>query len=328
MGESPLISLCIPVYQESENIDRLLAALHAFTVSEPAYRFEFVFTDNASTDDTFEKLVTASRNDARIRVLRLSRNFGFQRSMLTNYFNSRGDAAVQVDADLQDPPEMIREFLRLWEQGYKVVYGVRRKRQESKLLSVLRSVGYWVISTLSDSHLPRDSGDFRLIDRLVIDELRNFEHGAPYLRGLIASIGYAQTGVPYDRHARQAGSSKFGLWALLRFGMDGICSHSTKPLQFITFFGVVVGFSTVALGLYYLIRFFVDQSLPVGFTTIVLLLLASVSVNTIFLGVIGEYVGRTFRNSQQEPLTIIAERVESVDLQGSIYGDNTEEPST
>lgn len=326
MANKPLISICIPVYDEGENIDRLLEELDQFCASEPGYRFEFVFTDNASRDNTFEKLLQASRLDTRIRALRFSRNFGFQRSLMMNYLHARGAAAVQLDADLQDPPSVISDFLRHWEKGYKVVYGIRGTRKESVLMRALRRTGYWVISGLSEIDLPMNSGDFRLIDQVIIEKLREFDHKTPYLRGLIASIGFAQTGVLYDRNVRRAGDSKFKLWALIGFGMDGICAYSTKPLRFITIFGLGLGCLTTLLAAYYLYRYFFGASSEVqGFTTLVLITLMSLSINAFFVGMIGEYVGRIFQNSQREPLAIVADRIEPLEYGNGSPGDQKKE---
>ncbi|MEQ9244454.1 MAG: glycosyltransferase family 2 protein, partial [Nitratireductor sp.] len=176
-----LITISVPVYNEEENIPALHAALSELAERENGYDFEFLFTDNASTDRTFELLCERAREDDRIRVLRFSRNFGFQKSILTNYLNANGAAAVQIDADLQDPPRVISDFLRLWEQGYKVVYGIRRRRQENPVLNLSRRAFYAVITNLSQTPVPRDAGDFRLIDRVIIENLRGIDEQTPYL---------------------------------------------------------------------------------------------------------------------------------------------------
>lgn len=301
-----LITISVPVYNEEANVRPLIAALQAFAASEPNYDFEFLFTDNASEDKTFELLSEMAQQEKRIRVLRFSRNFGFQRSILTNFREARGDAAVQIDADLQDPPSVISEFLRYWEKGFKVVYGVRRHRVESKLMRGWRKLGYRVISRLSDVAVPLDAGDFRLIDRIIIDHLATIIDRTPYLRGLIAGLGYPQVGIPYDRKERTAGESKFGFWSILRLGFDGICSQSTKLLQFITVAAVCVMFATLALAfIYLLVGLFSDQQLPAGFMTLALINLTSLGINALFLGIIGEYLGRTYNNVRGLPLAII-----------------------
>ena len=311
-GLLPLITISIPVFDEEDNVARLMERLRAVAEREQAgYRFEFLFTDNASTDRTFELLAELAEQDKRIRVLRLSRNFGFQKSILTNYLNAKGVAAVQIDADLQDPPEMISDFLRAWEQGYKVVYGIRKHRQEFFVLHGARRLYYRLLAWLSDVYVPADVGDFRLIDRVIIDQLREVREQTPYLRGLIASMGFAQKGIPYSRDTRKAGVTKFPLLHLIELGLDGITSQSTRPLRLITMFGFLISFLTVVGILVYLgIYIFAGSDLPGGFVTMVLLLLGSIGLNAFFLGFVGEYIGRVFNNNRGLPISIIEQRIE------------------
>lgn len=301
-----LITFCVPVYNEAGNVSALIARLQDTARSlADRYTFEFLFTDNSSTDATVDLLEAASRQDPRIRVLRLSRNFGFQRSILTNYLNARGDAVIQIDADLQDPPEMASDFLALWEQGYKVVYGVRRRRREGHAITTLRAVGYRFIDRLSETHIPPGAGDFRLIDRVVVEALRSFTDQSPYLRGLIAELGFRQIGLEYDRAGREAGESKFGFKALLGLGLDGLFSTSMVPLRAATWVGItVVALSLLGI-LYYIYLRVVDPRLALGLISLHILVLISMGINAILLGIIGEYVGRTFRNTRGGPLTLI-----------------------
>lgn len=306
-----LLTISIPVLNEEGNIDRLLQRLDAVARANSAYDFEFLFTDNASTDGTFAKLAERAAKDHRIRVLRFSRNFGFQRSILTNYLNARGEAAIQIDADLQDPPELIGEFLAKWEQGYKVVYGIRRRRVENPLLRLARRLHYWLLHVLSDVPIPLDAGDFRLVDRVIIEKLGQQIDQAPYIRGMIASMGFPQIGIPYDRTVRVAGRTKFSFAALVRLSIDGICSQSTLPIQYITMFGFFTSLCSAALVFAYLISYLFERAVfPRGFATLVLLMLISMSLQALFIGVIGEYVGRIYNNVRSGPLTIISDRIE------------------
>lgn len=178
-----LITISVPVLNEADNVKPLMERLRAVADVHSRYDFEFLFTDNASRDATFERLAGEARLDNRVRVLRFTRNFGFQTSILTNYLNAKGDAAIQIDADLQDPPELFDEFLAAWEQGYKVVYGIRRSRPENAALRLGRKLFYRGLASLSDVELPVDAGDFRLIDRAVIEDLRQVRDDAPYIVG-------------------------------------------------------------------------------------------------------------------------------------------------
>lgn len=307
-----VITISIPVYNEAENVEVLLERLRALAAVNPRYDFEFLFTDNASEDETYARLKIEASSDARIRVLRFSRNFGFQRSILTNFLNARGDAAIQIDADMQDPPELISEFIARWEKGYKVVYGVRRRRPEAWWLEMSRKLYYRMVNRLSEVDVPPDAGDFRLIDRTIIHHLADIKDRAPYLRGYIAGLGYPQIGIPYDRDARKAGQSKFGLPKLIKLAIDGICSQSTSPLHYITLAGFTIsGLSVFATIAYLILWLFAPSATPQGFMTLALLALFSIGLNALFIGIIGEYVGRIFDSVRGHPMTIIEARIEN-----------------
>jgi dolichol-phosphate mannosyltransferase len=311
-----LISICIPVYNEEDNITFLYTRLCQLAAKEKSYVFEFLFTDNHSEDKTFEKLAKLAAQDARIRIIRFSRNFGFQKSIMTNYLNARGNAAVQIDCDLQDPPELISDFLRKWEQGYKVVYGIRKSRPESAWLRTGRKIFYRLVNFLSKEHLPPDAGDFRLIDKCIIDELRKINDTQPYLRGLIATMGFKQSGIAYNRDARNAGSSKFNLCKLFSLAFDGILQHSIAPLRAVIVIGFIIFIFSLLGAIYYLIaRLSFHSNWPQGLASSSILILFSLGINAIFLGIIGEYVGRIYKNVKQEPFTIIEHVVDNMENQ-------------
>jgi dolichol-phosphate mannosyltransferase len=309
-----LISICVPVFNEESNIEPLYAALMPIMeqLSE-RYDFELVFTDNHSTDHTFQVLEHLAQRDVRVRAIRFSRNFGFQRSIATGYASARGDAAIQIDCDLQDPPSLIPEFIAKWEQGYKVVYGIRSSRRESWWMNIIRRMFYRIIDSLSEDELPLDAGDFRLIDRCVLDELQKYEDNQPYLRGTIAALGFDQIGIPYDRAERQRGDSKFSFGELIGLALDGILNHSVVPLRIATYLGLIISLLTF-LGIigYGVGRIFLGKSWPPGFATIIVLILGSLSLNALFLGIIGEYLGRIYRQVKRRPLTIIERELNAV----------------
>ena len=308
-----LVTISVPVLNEADNIEPLMKRLRAVAEIHHRYDFEFLFTDNASSDATFERLAIEARRDNRVRVIRFTRNFGFQISILTNYLNAGGDAAIQIDADLQDPPELFGEFLAAWEQGYKVVYGIRRSRLENPILSGTRKLFYRGLAKLSTIDLPVDAGDFRLIDRAVIEDLRKVEDEAPYIRGAIALLGYRQIGIPYDRIERKRGRSKFRLLSLIRLAVDGVCSQSTKPLELITLLGTALSVLSFFGALFYFTWFLlVIRKPPQGFTTLVILVLLSTSIQTAFIGLLGEYIGRIFKNTRHIPAPIIDQRIEPI----------------
>lgn len=314
----PLISIIVPVLNEDQNIHRLYKTVNE-TLAPLAskYDIEFVFTDNHSTDNSYQLLRGLAEKDQRVHVIRFSRNFGYQASIMTGYLNAQGDAAIQLDCDLQDPPAMIHEFIRQWEQGYKVVYGVRKQRKEGWFVTALRKVFYRVINALSEHPLPIDAGDFRLVDRRIIEELRKTNDATPYLRGKIATLGFKQIGIPYDREARTHGESKFSFSDLMRLAVDGILNHSTAPLRLATYCSQLIFLGALAvIAVYCVGRLTVGRDWPAGFTTLSALVLLSTSLNALFFGIMGEYIGRIYRQVKQTPLTIVEDSV-NVDQQNT-----------
>jgi polyisoprenyl-phosphate glycosyltransferase len=302
-----LLSVVVPVYNEETNIEPLYEAVsRVLEQVADRYEWELIFTDNCSTDRTFECLERLAARDRRVRVYRFSRNFGFQRSILTGYRLAHGAAAVQMDCDLQDPPELILDFLKLWEAGYRIVFGVRRSRPEPFLVHATRRLFYRLIAWLSRDDLPRDAGDFRLIDRCVLDLLCDYRDESPYLRGYIASLGFRQIGVSYDRAERRRGSSAFKLGNLVDLALDGIVSHSVVPLRLASFVGIALAaLAVVAIGVYGILWLVYEKSWPAGFATLAILILGSLAVNAILLGIIGEYLARIYRQVKPGPLTIV-----------------------
>ena len=307
METCPLISIVLPAYNEELNIRPLFERLHPILAQlSDRFRFEFVVTDNHSTDRTFAVLQEVAVGDPRVRVFRFSRNFGFQRSILTGYMQCRGDAAIQLDVDLQDPPELISVFLDKWQAGADVVYGIRMERSEGRMITFARSLFYRLIDLLSEDKLPVDAGDFRLISRRVIDIVCAYRDANPYLRGTIATLGFEQVGVSYACSARKFGESKFPFSKLLSLALDGILNHSTVPLRFATYFGLVTSVLTVVLMLFYAFgRLILGAQWPAGFTTLAALILLSISINAMLLGIIGEYLGRMYRQVRETPVSII-----------------------
>ena len=308
--DRPLVSIIVPVFNEEDNVERTYAALKAETAKLNKYRFEFVITDNRSVDRTFEKLAAIAAQDPAVRLVRFSRNFGFQNSVLTGYRLARGKAAIQIDADLQDPPEMFGAFLEKWEEGYDVVVGVRRHRRENPALRQGRRVFYRLLKRLDGPHLIPDAGDFRLIDRSVIERLRRIHEPHMYLRGLISSLARRQVGIPYDRAERLSNESKFKFGSLMRFAMDGILAHSSLPLRVSFYAGVVIAIAALVLAAFYnLLRLAEPSQVPAGFTTTQILILFGIGLNSIFLGVLGVYVGRIYDQVRSRPPTIISDLV-------------------
>jgi polyisoprenyl-phosphate glycosyltransferase len=301
-----LISVVIPVYNEEQNVLSAYAEVCKVFAEMDRYDLEIVFTDNHSRDRTLEILKEIAALDPRVRVVRFARNFGFQNSVLTGYRLAAGDAAFQLDCDLQDPPALFPLFLEHWEKGHDVVVGVRRGRKESQCVGVLRKLFYRLVRGVSDDYMMVDGGDFRLVDRSILDLLCTIHDAHPYTRGLISSLAARQVGIPYDRSSRERGQSKFPIRRLFGLACDGILGHSLLPLRLATYFGLLMSLLMCLLGLFYLVaRIAAGSDWPTGFATVAVLVTMGASLNAIFLGIIGEYVGRIYDQVRRRPNTII-----------------------
>jgi len=309
-----LISIITPVYNEEENILYYYETITKSLVKhQDKYDFEIVLTDNGSTDRTFALIKELAAHDSRLRAFRFSRNFGYQKSIYTGFTKARGAAAIDFDCDLQDPPELLGKFLEAWENGAHIVYGVRKTRQEGAFITFLRKTFYRVIHAISEENLPHDAGDFMLLDAAILKQLATIEDQTPYLRGTIFSLGFKQVGIPYDRKARKFGKSKFPFVKMLSLAIDGIISQSNLPLRLASYTGLLVAVLTLlGSAAYLLLKLIWGSSIPAGFTTTTLLILFSISMNAIFLGIIGEYIARIYNQVRKHPLTIIRESIENV----------------
>lgn len=289
------VSILIPVFNEEANVSRAYETVASVFDNLPGYELELIFTDNHSTDGTFRLLRQIALEDARVRVIRFSRNYGYQRSLLTGYKAASGDCSIQIDCDLQDPPEHIPHMLSLWRQGHQVVYGIRRTTEEGWIIRTVRRIFYRAIRAMSDDDLPLNAGEFRLVDKRILTELRKIDDTAPYLRGLISSMGFSQIGFEYDRRARLAGHSKFPFRAMLALAVDGVLNHSLVPLRLASLASIVIGAVTFIILFGYLIgKLVFGQDWPAGFATTTVLLLMSMTLNALFFGIMGEYLGRVF----------------------------------
>jgi dolichol-phosphate mannosyltransferase len=303
----PRISIVIPVFNEERNV-RLIydEVLRVFAGVPDRYDIEFVFSDNHSTDGTFQELAKLAAADNRVKVIRFNRNYGFQRSLLTAYRLASGDAAIQIDGDLQDPPDLFPAFLSAWRDGHDVVVGIRRRRQEARFLTMARRAFYRLLNLISEHPITPDAGDFRLIDRRILDPLKQINDMNPYVRGLIASFAANEKKIPYDRRIRLHGNSKFPVRKLVGFAFNGIYSHSIIPLKIASWAGLAIALATAILAAFYFFTALtMGSAWPGGFATTTILILFGVSLNAIFLGILGEYVSRIYQQVRQRPLTVI-----------------------
>lgn len=307
------LSVGIPVYNEQQVIPELITRLTKVLDSLPGGPHEVVFVDDGSADASRELLTDAARRDPRIRLVILSRNFGHQAALGAALDHVTGDAVVLMDADLQDEPEIIPQFLKHHETGADVVYARRASRQEGWLLRVSYRVFYRVIASLSEVYLPRDAGDFALLGKPVIAALRQLPEQQRYLRGLRAWVGFRQTAIDVERPARFAGKPKYTAWRLIKLALDGICSFSVAPLRAAILAGLLAIAAAAAFTLYAVYVRLVSGAVPEGFTASLVMMTLLAGVQLFFLGVIGEYLGRVYGETKRRPSYVIARIVGSSD---------------
>jgi dolichol-phosphate mannosyltransferase len=308
----PLVSIVAPVYCEEQVLGEFYGRCkQALQALGGAIRHEVIFVNDGSTDGSLAVLLDIARRDPAVRVIELSRNFGHQVAITAGIDHAAGDAVIVLDADLQDPPEVIGEMVGLWREGNQVVYGVRRARRgESAFKRLTAGAFYRILARLSDVRVPLDSGDFRLMDRAVIDVLKELREESRYIRGLVSWVGFRQCPLPYDRDPRFAGKTKFGLSRMFIFAFDGISSFSDKPLRIASHLGMLVTVGAL-LGMVWVIAGkLIDPTTSIaGWASVMVAVLFLGGVQLLSIGLLGEYVGRIFRQAKARPLYVVARRV-------------------
>ena len=305
-----LVSVVVPCFNEEEVICDTNRRLEAAFEKAPV-DFEIVYVDDGSSDSTPELLRQLQEGDEHIRVVRFSRNFGHQMAITAGLEHASGDAVVIIDADLQDPPEVILEFIQKWMDGYDVVYGVRAEREGETAFKLWTAKAFYrSIARLSDTRIPLDTGDFRLMDRRVANALLAMPERDRFVRGMVSWLGFSQVGVSYRREARTAGVTKFSFFKMLRFAMDGIFSFSVLPLRVATWTGFAAsGIAILGIVVAMVERLFGVHGLVKGWTSILIAVLFLGGVQLICMGIIGEYVGRIYGESKRRPLYVLRERI-------------------
>jgi polyisoprenyl-phosphate glycosyltransferase len=302
---SPLLSMVVPVLNEEAVLNDTYATLNRY-LAETGLQFEVVVVDNGSTDRTPELMAEICAADPRWKFLRLSRNFGYQNSITAGMMAARGDGIMIIDADLQDPPELIPVFVARWLEGNDIVYGVREKRTgESSLRVIPTMLAMQFITWMSDDiKLPLHSGDFRLISRRARDAFAQLPETNRYVRGMIHWLGFRQVGIPYVRRGRIKGESKVNLFYLVGFMLNAVFSFSIKPLRMFSLFGACTLALTALLGLVYVVMSFLTTP-PPGVTTMLLLLLTNLGVMSLGIGVLGEYIAKIYAEVKRRPLWLV-----------------------
>lgn len=306
--ERQLVSLVIPCYNEEECIDETMKRLKAFSSELGNLDVELIFVDDGSRDRTRELLKSYAIDDKNIKVIVFARNFGHQIAVTAGIDAACGDAVVLIDADLQDPPEVIHEMIAKWREGYDVVYGTRTERQGESAFKIATARGFYrLLNKLSDIPIPLDTGDFRLMSRPVVDTLRAMPERDRFVRGMVSWVGFKQIALPYKRSIRFAGESKYPLRKMLSFAIDGILSFSTKPLQMSISLGMLCAFLAM-LGILYVLwlRLFTHIWVE-GWTALMIAVLFLGGIQLISVGILGEYIGRIYNEIKNRPLYVVQE---------------------
>ena len=309
-GARKLISVVIPAYNESDCVDELARRLQGVMQVEAAYDFEVVVVENGSEDDTWEKLNRIHAADGRFKILQLSRNFRMDGGLTAGLANVRGDAAVVMTADLQDPPELISEFLRKWEEGYENVYMVVGERQGTGPLRTFNSKAfYWLAGKLTDGAIPRNASDFRLVDRSVYETINQMQERNRFVRGLFAWAGYKSIGISHERPPRFGGESKAYSMKVLDLAFKGIFAHSYAPLRLITVTGLSVSLLSAVALVAFSLRFIFWGVPFAGFGTLIGFILLLFGTLFSMIGVLSEYVGLIYEEVKQRPNFVVRRRV-------------------
>lgn len=308
-AERPTLSIVVPVHDEAENLPLLIERLRPLLDAQVA-SWEIVCVDDGSRDGTLAVLRSLHRADPRINAISFSRNFGKEVAIAAGLDHARGEAVVIMDADLQHPPEVIPAFLGKWREGVLNVYGQRTDREgESRLKRNFAKAFYRLFASFGETELPEGAGDFRLLDRRVVDALRALPERARFSKGLYAWVGFPSAGVPFEVSERAHGQTKFRFRKLFSFAFDGLSSFSTVPLKIATWLGVLIAIIAALTGLFFLVRTLLFGTDLPGFPSLIVSIMFFSGIQLISLGMIGEYVGRIFAEVKRRPLYLVGERI-------------------
>ncbi|MEO7761699.1 MAG: glycosyltransferase family 2 protein [Casimicrobiaceae bacterium] len=312
----PVLSVIVPMHNEAAGLDRLFARLRPLleaTVSS----FEVVCVDDGSTDETFSHLRRIAAGDARIRVLRLSRNFGKETAMTAGLDFASGQAVIPLDADLQDPPEVIPVMVRKWREGYDIVYAIRQHRSSDGTTKRATAGSFYrLFNRLADHPIPQDVGDFRLMDRRVVLALRGYRERTRFMKGLFASVGFHQTGIEYDREPRAAGASKWSYWQLWNLALEAITSFTSTPLRAWSYIGAALAVPAGLYAAWLVVRTVLFGIDVPGYASLAVMILLFGGLQLLSIGILGEYVARIFIEAKERPLYIVESTLGIADAVG------------
>ena len=310
MERRKLISVISPCYNEEENVNELYERVVEVMATLPQFDFEYIFIDNASTDSTVKRLRAIAREDKRIKVIVNNRNFGHIRSPYWGIIQTSGDATIYLASDLQDPPELIPEFIREWEEGYKIVMATKPVSHSNPITHFLRKAYYRILDSISDVEIIKDSTGFGLYDKEVLERVREINDPYPFLRGLICELGYQIKTLDFDQPPRMRGLSKNNFYTLYDIAWLGFVSHSLVPIRIASFSGILIGIVSLFVAFISLfIKLIWWNSIPIGISPIVIGMFMMFGLVLVFIGVLGEYIGAILTYVQKRPVVVERERI-------------------
>jgi glycosyltransferase involved in cell wall biosynthesis len=306
----PRVTVVSPCYNEEANVEELFQRVDAVFANLPGYEFDYIFIDNASKDRTVEVLKAMAKNDRRVKIIVNSRNFGHIRSPYYGLLQGTGEAVIYLASDLQDPPELIPDFIKKWEEGYKVVWAVKAQSHETPLMFLTRKLYYEMISKLSEIELVKNATGFGLYDQRVIEILREIDDPYPYARGLISEIGFEVAKIPFVQPRRKRGITKNNFYTLYDIAMLGITNHSKVPLRLATMAGFCLSFLSLLVAMGYLVaKLIFWETFTLGLAPLIIGIFFFSSVQLFFIGILGEYIGSIYTQVLKRPLVVEKERV-------------------
>lgn len=306
----PDLSIIVSMYNEQESLDTFFVEIKKVLKKLSSYTYEIVCIDDGSVDKTFEMLEEYAKKDNTIKVIKFSRNFGKEYGMMAGLRYCKGRAAIPMDVDLQDPPKLIIDFVKKWEEGYDMVYGIRNDRTSDTFLKrYTAKLFYKIYNLMTRSPIPYNAGDYRLLDRKVINAILSLKERNVFMKGIFGWTGFKSCGVNYVRQKRCAGVSKWNYWKLWNFALDGITASTTFPLRIWTYLGTILSFTGMLYALYIIIKTIAYGVDVPGYASLLVFILLLGGIQMIILGILGEYIGRIFIEVKNRPLYIVDKRV-------------------
>lgn len=306
----PDLSIVVSMYNEEDSLAAFFENINKVMQNLDGYTYEIICIDDGSIDKTFELLETYAKEDDKVKVIKFSRNFGKEYGMMAGFKYCRGRACIPIDVDLQDPPELILKFVKKWEEGYDMVYGIRNDRKSDTFLKRWTAkLFYKTYNLMTRSPIPYNAGDYRLIDRKIINAILSLKERNVFMKGVFGWTGFKSVGIKYVRQKRRAGESKWNYWKLWNFALDGITASTTFPLRIWTYLGTLLSVTGMFYAFYIIMRTLVHGTDVPGYASLLVFILLLGGVQMIILGILGEYIGRIFIEVKNRPLYIVEKKV-------------------